>query len=659
MNIKTLLLLVFIVPSLLHGQFSIQEYQKKVDSLLNLAPSEEHLQAINQVAFQGKYIDYELTDSLVNYVLSNSDKQGFESINAFANKVKGIIADEKGLYQQSIQFYLKAIDQYSSLNSDLDVGKCEANIGIILRKQKQFEASNKYFKNCLRTFKNENFAYGVQLIQMNIGLNYMKLTNVDSSLFYLNRAEKLMKELKSIDPNIYGNLGNTYLMKDELETALDYFEKCISFFEKHQVNNKNSAVWYFSYARALRKQGDLENAAKYIAKAKDIVGDNKYTREAYSLFLNDADLQYRLKNYKEAAISYSTVNDINDSIYRIDKAQLTQELAEKYQAEKKELEIENLNKAKKIEEEKRKGEEQKVFYLIIGSILLILIVIYSIVSIYIKIRDNKRIKAKNKLIQQQKEIVEEKNREILDSMQYAKRLQDAILPTRKLVKSYFVESFVLYEPKDIVSGDFYWMEAKKGLTMFAAADCTGHGVPGAMVSVVCANALNKAVNELNLTDPGAILNATRDIVVDTYTKTGADVQDGMDISICVYDLNQKELLWAGANNPLWIIRNGKKEVEVIKADKQPIGKFGKSVPFTTHKVSINKGDTIYLFSDGFADQFGGEYGKKFKPVKFKKLLLESQDKNLDEQKKLLLEAFNDWKGNLEQIDDVCVIGVRF
>jgi serine phosphatase RsbU (regulator of sigma subunit) len=323
------------------------------------------------------------------------------------------------------------------------------------------------------------------------------------------------------------------------------------------------------------------------------------------------------------------------------------------------LEIENLNKANKIEEEKRKAEEQKVFYLIIGSILLILIVIYSIISIYIKIRDNKRIKAKNKLIEQQKEIVEKKNKEILDSIQYAKRLQDAILPTRKLVKSYFVESFVLYEPKDIVSGDFYWMEVKDGLTMFAAADCTGHGVPGAMVSVVCANALNKAVNELNLTDPGAILNATRDIVVETYTKTGSDVQDGMDISICVYDLERKELYWAGANNPLWIIRKDQRDIDAIKADKQPIGKFGKSVPFTTHKINIEDGDTIYLFSDGFADQFGGDNGKKMKPVKFKELLLQNQDKNLDQQKKVLLKAFNDWKGDLDQIDDVCVIGVRF
>jgi serine phosphatase RsbU (regulator of sigma subunit) len=648
-----------LAPFLSFGQFSQEEYQKRMDSIMESQPDEKQLNALNELAFQGKYVDYEITDSIVNYVLSKSNEKGLELINAFANKVKGILADEKGKYEQSIQFYLKAIDQYAAANKRLDIGKCEANIGIILRKQKQFEASNNYFRNCLKTFKKEDFDYGVQLIQTNIGLNFLEMNKPDSSLFYLRKAEKSMLHHNSIDPNVYGNLGNTYSAMGELETALNYFEKCINFFEKNGVVNKNIAVWYFSYALTLRKNGEISKAAKYISKSKEITGSNYFTREGYSLYLIDADLQYKIQNYKEAAISYSKANKINDSIYKIESAQLTQDLAEKYQADKKQLEIENLNKEKKIEEEKRKAEEQKVLYLTIGSVLLLLIIVYAVISIYIKIKDNKKISAKNRLIQEQKEMVEEKNKEILDSITYAKRLQDAILPTRKLVKSYFVESFVLYEPKDIVSGDFYWMEAKDGITMFAAADCTGHGVPGAMVSVVCANALNKSVNELNLTDPGSILNATRDIVINTYSKTGSDVQDGMDISICVYDIEKKELRWAGANNPIWIIRKDQQEVDVIKADKQPIGKFGKSVPFTTHKLTMNDGDTIYLFSDGYIDQFGGERGKKMKTVKFKKLLIENSSKDLNQQKKTLLKAFNDWKGNLEQVDDVCVIGVRF
>jgi serine phosphatase RsbU (regulator of sigma subunit) len=216
------------------------------------------------------------------------------------------------------------------------------------------------------------------------------------------------------------------------------------------------------------------------------------------------------------------------------------------------------------------------------------------------------------------------------------------------------ESFILYKPKDIVAGDFYWMEHRDNKVLFAAADCTGHGVPGAMVSVVCNNALNRSVREHGLTDPGKILDKTREIVIQEFEKSDEEVKDGMDIALC--SLQGNTLAYAGANNPLWIVRNG--EIIETKADKQPIGKFRAATPFTTHTIELEKGDTIYLFSDGYADQFGGEKGKKMKTVNFKKSLLSLQDKSMTEQKELINIAFEDWRGSLEQIDDVCVIGVR-
>jgi ligand-binding sensor domain-containing protein/serine phosphatase RsbU (regulator of sigma subunit) len=261
--------------------------------------------------------------------------------------------------------------------------------------------------------------------------------------------------------------------------------------------------------------------------------------------------------------------------------------------------------------------------------------------------------------EKQKEIVEEKNKEIMDSIQYAKRLQDAILPPKKQVKEYFKNSFILFRPKDVVSGDFYWMETRDDLIFFAAADCTGHGVPGAMVSVVCANALNKSVNELGKTNPADILNTTRSLVIETFSKSGNEVKDGMDISLCVFKRGSEKLLWAGANNPLWIIRGTQNEVEVIKADKQPIGiYYGEEKPFTAHSITMNRGDFLYMFSDGFADQFGGERGKKMKSGKFKQLLLKHHEENMEQQRIALEKAFDNWKGDLSQIDDVCVIGVK-
>jgi serine phosphatase RsbU (regulator of sigma subunit) len=294
----------------------------------------------------------------------------------------------------------------------------------------------------------------------------------------------------------------------------------------------------------------------------------------------------------------------------------------------------------------------------------------------------------------QKELVEEKNKEITDSIQYAKRIQNAILPPAKLVKEYLQESFILYKPKDIVAGDFYWMESPsptlpkgKGVSppsgesegaiiLFAAADCTGHGVPGAMVSVVCNNGLNRSVREYGLTDPGEILNKTREIVIAEFEKSEDEVKDGMDIALC--SLQGNTLKYAGANNPLWIIRprhsaldaesqneetigqasNDDYELLETKANKQPIGKFDELLPYTTHTFELQKGDSIYIFSDGYVDQFGGKKGKKFKAAAFRTLLLSIQNKTMDKQQQIINTTFEDWKGNLEQIDDVCIIGVR-
>ena len=245
-------------------------------------------------------------------------------------------------------------------------------------------------------------------------------------------------------------------------------------------------------------------------------------------------------------------------------------------------------------------------------------------------------------------------KEITDSISYAKSIQTAILPSQRIIKESLKESFILYKPKDIVAGDFYWMEHKDNTALFAAADCTGHGVPGAMVSVVCNNALNRAVREYGLIIPGEILDKARDIVVGEFEKSDEEVKDGMDIALCSIEGNN--LKYAGAHNPLWMIRNG--ELSEIKANKQPIGRFDNPKPYTTHNVELQKGDLIYIFSDGYVDQFGGERGKKFKAKAFRQLLLSIHDQLMEEQKISIDNAFETWRGSLDQIDDVCVIGVR-
>lgn len=263
-------------------------------------------------------------------------------------------------------------------------------------------------------------------------------------------------------------------------------------------------------------------------------------------------------------------------------------------------------------------------------------------------------KKTQRMLTSQMKIVKKQKQEITDSILYAKRIQSAILPPFKLIHSQLKNHFILYEPKDIIAGDFYWLEQIENKILFAVADCTGHGVPGAMVSVVCNNALNRSVREYKLTDPGQILDKTREIVMQEFEKSEEEVKDGMDIALC--SLAGNKLEYAGAHNPLWIIRNGK--ILENKANRQPIGKLDNPLPFTTHNIDLEEGDVIYLFSDGYIDQFGGEDGKKFKPKAFRQLLLSIQNESITEQKKIIQSTFETWKGDREQIDDVCIMGVR-
>lgn len=313
-------------------------------------------------------------------------------------------------------------------------------------------------------------------------------------------------------------------------------------------------------------------------------------------------------------------------------------------------------------------------YLQQALIALFVVLIITLVLIPYSRRILRNDERKKRLFLQQKLIIEQSHKEIKDSINYAKRIQSAILPSSKVVQSNLKHFFILYKPKDIVAGDFYWMGAEtkdKNKVLFAACDCTGHGVPGAMVSVICNSALNRATREYKLADPGKILDKTTEIVIEEFEKSDDEVKDGMDISLINLTFFEKEdkkkaiVEWSGANNPLWILRKDEPTITEIKADKQPIGVYSDSKPFTTHKVELNEGDIIYLLTDGYQDQFGGLDsetqkigGKKFKPVQLKKLLIEIRNESMTRQKEILDQKFEDWRGTLEQVDDVCVIGVR-
>ena len=260
----------------------------------------------------------------------------------------------------------------------------------------------------------------------------------------------------------------------------------------------------------------------------------------------------------------------------------------------------------------------------------------------------------------QKSEIELKNRDILDNLQYAKRIQEAILPEIKLIYRTLQDSFIIYIPKDIVSGDFYSFAQKNDRVIIAASDCTGHGVTGAFMSMIGTSLLNQIINENGVTQPAEILTDLNTGIVEALKQSEGEneVHDGMDIALCSIDLANTRLVYAGANRPLWFFKNG--EMSLVKPTKSAIGGYqsSRTEEFTQHEIQLSKGDTIYLFTDGYADQFGGPEGKKMLSKRFREMLREIQNLPMNEQEKYLLKAFNDWKGNLGQVDDVLVIGVR-
>jgi len=336
--------------------------------------------------------------------------------------------------------------------------------------------------------------------------------------------------------------------------------------------------------------------------------------------------------------------------------------------------LEAVEHQKDLAVEKEEKEKQRVltYSASIGMVLVIFFLIFVFNRLKITRKQKEAIDEQKQVIEKTHEQLEEHHKEISDSINYAKSLQKAILPSKEELYKELIDGFVLFQPKNVVSGDFYWMEKLGDQVFFAVADCTGHGVPGAMVSVVCSNALDRAVHEFGHLDTGKILDKATDIVIERFEKSGEEVRDGMDIAICALNRKTNELQYSGANNPLWIIRenDGKQQFSdkdiytenkyfvEVKASSQPVGKYERRKPFEATTLKLNKGDVLYVFTDGFADQFGGKKGKKFKYKPFKKLLFDIVDLPMGDQKNVIFKTFNDWKGDLEQIDDVCIIGVK-
>ena len=581
--------------------------------------------------------------------LNDREKTFFKSSisNAFNNL--GISYTDFGDYATSLKYYSKGIEIAKELNDKELEANFLNNLGNIYGDLGELEKSIDFYEQSFAIREEFGDERKKTISYVNIGSVYSEIGDNERAMSYFLKSLEIDRKYEDNEgiAIALGNIGDIYLDKGQFKKALDYYYEAL---ENQKKIKKIEGICSMTnnISRVLLKQKKykeaIELSKKNLTRAKKMGGIFEMEDATYILyqsFQKIGDFENALKMHEQYTILEDSIGSENNK-----KEMLRHELKSTYEQQKSLDDAEN-DKLIAIEQEAKK----KQTIITIATIFILMLVIFFLFFVFNRLRITKKQKF---IIEEQKNIVDEKNKEITDSINYAKRIQNAILPPAKIVKEYLQDSFILYKPKDIVAGDFYWLEQKEHKVLFAAADCTGHGVPGAMLSVVCNNALNRSVREYNLTEPGEILDKTREIVIKEFEKSDEDVKDGMDIALC--SLEGNTLKYAGANNPLWIIRNN--ELIDIKSNKQPIGKFYNPLPYTTHTINLEKGDSIYIFSDGYVDQFGGKKGKKFKAKTFKELLLSIQDKSMEDQKSTIDQTFETWRGNLEQIDDVCIIGVR-
>ncbi|MBI3509411.1 MAG: tetratricopeptide repeat protein [Bacteroidetes bacterium] len=601
-----------------------------------------------------------------NLSLELSLKNNFSSgiISSYGNI--GLVYYNQGDFPKALDFFYKELKKSEEWMHSREIGVAYHHLGVAYAGQSNNVKALEYYFKALQIYEQIGNESGKTRILGNIGLIYLSENKFDEALDFSNRALssfELQKDEHGIARQLF-NIGIIYKMKSDDAKAFEYYFKALALARKLDYVNVTAGI-YLSISSLYRSEGKTKEAISYIDSALVIQTRLHIVTGLRDAYYARALADSTLRNFPGAFEDYKLFKQWSDSASNQESSNLIARREMNYELEKAES-------GRKAEETKKKlldDEKDRKQKLIDRSIIIGLI--FMLVFAAFIFRSLRVSRKQNRIIKSQKNEVEDHQKRIIDSITYAKRLQEAILPSADLFKKHFSDHFIFHRPKDIVAGDFYWLEEMDDHIFLAVADCTGHGVPGAMVSVVCNNALNRTIKEFGLKDPGKILDKVNELVVETFRKSSEEVRDGMDISLLVMNVkNKKNISWAGANNPLWIVR--RKKLLSIPANKQPIGHQDNRNQFTTQTLMPEKEDCIYFFSDGFADQFGGSekndadkinesefgMGKKYKYKRLSEKLCGISDLGMNEQKNKLEKELDDWQGGLEQVDDICIVGIR-
>ncbi|HXB10394.1 MAG TPA: tetratricopeptide repeat protein, partial [Bacteroidia bacterium] len=547
-------------------------------------------------SYEGKYakaLEYEFKG--LAYCEQLGDKAG--SASAYGNI--GLIYLNQGNYIQALPYYFKSLAICEESGDKEDIALNLDNIGNVYDGEENYPKALEFYFKALDINKEIGNRRGIASDMGNIGTVYYAQHNYTKALESNTKALSLFKEVHDERGialayenmgNIYAKLLNTAISNrnagsDSLgKRALEFYNRGLSI-SREIGEEEGIAINMSGIGAVLTMQKKYPQAKTFLDSALGIsksMGDKESIRDEYSY---TATLDSATGNYKNGLEDYKLYVVYRDSL--VNEANTKKSVQEQmnYEFEQKQATQKAEQDKKDAVAEQERNKQKVIRNSFIAGFALMLALAFFIFRGYrqkqkaneIITQQKEEVEKQKTLVEQQKSLVEQKNKDILDSIMYAKRLQDAILPPMSIIKQYLPESFVIYKPKDIVAGDFYWMERVGDTILLAAADCTGHGVPGALVSVVCSNALNRTVKEFHITEPGKILDKVRELVLETFERSEDNVQDGMDISLCCINTKTNEVQWSGANNALWYIQNN--ELKEVPANKQPIGKYYNATAF--------------------------------------------------------------------------------
>ncbi|MBL7913184.1 MAG: tetratricopeptide repeat protein [Bacteroidia bacterium] len=593
-------------------------------------------------------------------------------------------------------YYTNALLISRKLGDTINVSNIYNNLGLIKYYESDFPAALNYYLISLKIKEDKKDSAKLGWNYNAIGALYIGTASYDKAIIYLtkavniaklrhnqkgyieasgnianvyraekdfNKALSVYKEILSIIlkndeetflDDTYSNIAETYFQQGKYDISITYYKKAIDMANRNS-NQRLKGFCNIGLARNYRSMGKNSEAISSCYVALRIANELKQIQIEKNAY-EELYKSYRKTNVDSSLFYYEKYNEILASIINEGSHAEMLKLEERYENEKK-MAVNEINHTKEIEIEKVKSKNQRniSYFLVLVAILVavFLFVIYK--RLQLTRKQKEIINIQKQETEEQKAIIEEKQKEIVDSINYAKRIQFTLLANDNLLNNNLAEYFVLFQPKDIVSGDFYWATKKENRFYLAVCDCTGHGVPGAFMSLLNISFLNEAITEKNISEPHEIFNHVRHRLIENISQNGG--QDGMDgILICI-DTLMNTLTYSAANNSPVLV-NGNNFIELPK-DKMPVGKGERDHSFTLQSIDIKKGDTLYLYTDGYADQFGGPKGKKYKYKQLNNYLLSIHQLPVKEQNLSLVNSFRDWKGNLEQVDDVCVVGIRF